>query len=44
MSDQLKAQRSSSEKEIAVLTQKLGFAEENLREAKQQLTETKANH
>jgi chromosome segregation ATPase len=44
MSDQLKAQKSSSDKEIAILTQKLGFAEENLREAKQQLVEAKANY
>lgn len=40
----MKAQKSSSDKEIAILTQKLGFAEENLREAKQQLVEAKANH
>ena len=44
LNDQLKSQKNTYDKEIAVLTQKLGFAEQSLRDTKHQLAEVKRTH
>lgn len=44
LNDQLKSQKSTYEKENAIISQKLEFAEENLRETKHQLTECKTKY
>ena len=44
LNEQIKSQKNSYDKEIAIITQKLGFTEESLRDAKQQLAEAKRHH
>jgi uncharacterized coiled-coil protein SlyX len=44
LNEQIKSQKNSYDKEIAIITQKLGFAEESLRDTKQQLSEAKRHH
>lgn len=44
LNDSLKAQKNAHDIEIAVLTQRLEFSDESLRDTRQQLADAKINH